>query len=97
MGGLRLETYQRFVDIVDGLFGLCLDRIFKTEMKIKAKHELRLSVAGLTQQQSVQVLQGKAKKACFFKSSKEGQNVIKRTQEVVGKGWAQISSWTRDP
>jgi hypothetical protein len=67
------------MNTIDVLFGLCLDRIFKTEMKIEAKHELRLSVAGLPQQQSVQVLQGKAKKGCFFKSSKEDQNVVKRT------------------
>jgi hypothetical protein len=45
----------------------------------------------------VQVLQGKAKKGCFFKSSKEDQNVVKRTWEVLGGRGAQISSWTRDP
>jgi hypothetical protein len=79
MGGLRLETYERFVNIIDILFGLCLDSIFKTEVKIEAKHELRVSVAGPPQQQSVHVLQSKVKKGCFFKSSKEEQHIIKRT------------------
>jgi hypothetical protein len=48
-------------------------------MQIKAKHELRVSVAGPPQQQSVQVSHGKvAKKGCFFKWSKEEQRVVKR-------------------
>jgi hypothetical protein len=50
----------------------------KNEMKIESKHELRVSVTGQPQQQSVQVSQGKAKKDWFFKSSKEKQNVVKR-------------------
>jgi hypothetical protein len=39
-------------------------------MQIEAKHDVRVSVAGQPQQQSVQVPEGKAKKVCFFKSSK---------------------------
>jgi hypothetical protein len=66
MGELRLETYQRFMNITDILFGLFLDNIFKNEMKIEARHELSVSVAGQSQQQSLQVPQGKAKKGCFF-------------------------------
>jgi hypothetical protein len=62
MGGLRLETYQRFMNIIDVLLGWCLDGIFKTEMKIEAKHELGVSVAGQPQEQSMLLLQGKAKK-----------------------------------
>jgi hypothetical protein len=77
MGGLRLEAYQRFMNIIDVLFGQCLDSIFKTEMKIEAEHELGVSVAGQPQQQSALLLQGKAKKGCIFKSSKVEQNVIK--------------------
>jgi hypothetical protein len=45
----------------------------KNEMKIEARYEHKVSVAGQPQQQSVQVSQGKAKKDCFFKSCKEDQ------------------------
>jgi hypothetical protein len=48
----------------------------KNEVKIESKYELRVSVAGKPQKQSVQVSQGKA---CFFKSNKEDQKVVKRS------------------
>jgi hypothetical protein len=48
-------------------------------MKIEAKHELMISVAGQPQQQGMLVPQDKAKKGCFFKSGKEEQKVVKRT------------------
>jgi hypothetical protein len=51
----------------------------KNEMKIDTKYELRVSLAGQPQQQSVQVSQSKAKKGCFFKSRKEEQKVVKRS------------------
>jgi hypothetical protein len=38
----------------------------KNEIKIEAQYELRFSMAGQPQQQSVQVSQGKAEKGCFF-------------------------------
>jgi hypothetical protein len=51
-------------------------------MQIKAKHELRVSVAGPPQQQSVQVSQRKAKKGFFFKSIKEEQKVLKQAERL---------------
>jgi hypothetical protein len=70
----------------------------KNEMKIESKHELRFSVTGQPQQQSVQVSQGKAKKDWFFKSSKEKQNVVKNKRlEMMYKRGTQVRSWTRDP
>jgi hypothetical protein len=47
------------------------------EMNIEAKYELKVSMAGQPQLQSVQVSQGKAKKGCFFKCSKEDQKEVK--------------------
>jgi hypothetical protein len=40
-------------------------------MKIEAKYEFRVSVAGQHQQPSVQVSQGKVNKGCFLKKTKE--------------------------
>jgi hypothetical protein len=63
MGEVRLENYHRFMNIIDFLFGL----FSKNEMQIEVKHDLRVSVAGQLQKQSVQVSQGTC---CFFKSGK---------------------------